>query len=110
MKHSARILVALGVTLGMAALPGGASAADVTENFDTVVPAGWASDNQSSTLGPTNWFQGTHPDSGGPFNAFNGAPTAYAAANFNNADSGSPATISNWLISPKLSTLTDGDA
>ena len=94
-----KILGLLGV--GLLAGPMAASAAVLlSEGFDTVIPAGWSTQNNSSPLGTTGWFQGN--DS--VFAAQAGAPGAYVAANFNNTSGG---TISNWLLSPELS-LADG--
>ena len=67
------------------------------EGFDDITNLpGWASQNNSSPLGSTDWFQGNDV----VFPAQAGAPTAYLAANFNN--SGSPGTISNWMMTPVL--------
>lgn len=56
----------------------------------------WFVQNNSDPLGLTDWFQGNPT----VFPAHAGAPDAYIGANFNN--SGSPGTISNWLITPLL--------
>src|SRR5688500_20207414 len=52
---------------------------NLTENFDTVVPAGWTANNQSQPVGSIGWFQGND----GVFPAHQRAPTAYAGVNFN---------------------------
>ncbi|MCB9154482.1 MAG: choice-of-anchor J domain-containing protein, partial [Caldilineae bacterium] len=63
---------------------------------------GWFFQNNSEPLGVTDWFQGND----GVFPSQAGATTAYIAANFNN--SGSPGTISNWMLTPEMS-MSDGD-
>lgn len=75
------------------------SAVVIDEGFDditTLAGAGWLQVNNSNPLGVTNWSQGVDT----VFPAFDGAPTAYISANFNN--SGSPGTISNWLVTPEI--------
>jgi hypothetical protein len=70
----------------------------LTEGFDnvsTLAGSGWTLVNRSSPLGTTGWFQGNT----GAFNSHAGAPDAYIAANYLNADGGN---ISNWLITPVL--------
>jgi hypothetical protein len=81
---------------------GTAQADNFSEGFDTVLPAGWTTQNNSTTPGSTGWFQGT-PD---VFTAFSGADTSYIAANFNS--DASNGTISNWLITPTMS-FNNGD-
>ena len=78
----------------------------INEGFDdiTMLP-GWVMINHSEPLGLLGWFQGNDA----AFPAFDGAPTAYIAANFN--DASGVGTISNWLLTPQLrlqsgSTLT----
>ena len=81
------------------------SPADFSEGFDdiTLLPGqGWFFQNNSEPLGVTDWFQGND----GVFPSQAGATTAYIAANFNN--SGSPGTISNWMLTPEMS-MSDGD-
>lgn len=91
------------LALGLMTIGASASAADLTEGFEVVVPAGWTATNNSTTVGTTGWFQGNtavFPGMAGP------TDTSYAGANFNNlAGSGN---ISNWLISPTLS-FNNGD-
>lgn len=89
------------LALGLMVAGANATAADLTEGFEVVVPAGWTTQNNSTTIGTTGWFQGNTA----VFSAQAGSPTSYAGANFNNVSSG---TISNWLISPTLS-FNDGD-
>lgn len=77
----------------------------LTESFDNVAGlsgSGWVLFNLSSPIGTTNWFQG---DSN-IFASQAGAPSAYIAANFNNAAVGG--TISNLLLSPVFSTVLPG--
>ncbi|MCV2350846.1 choice-of-anchor J family PEP-CTERM protein [Paucibacter sp. Y2R2-4] len=84
------------------AFAGSASAASVTEGFETVTPTGWTTKNNSQPLGTTGWFQGNTT----VFDAQAGSATSYAGANFNNT--GSVGTISNWLITPTWS-FNNGD-
>ncbi len=79
------------------------SPADFSEDFlDITNLPGWAFQNNSEPLGSTSWFQGN--DSVFPAQA--GSPTAYIAANFNNASGAG--TISNWMMTPELN-LSNGD-
>jgi hypothetical protein len=82
----------------------GTAHSSLTENFNdiTTLPgAGWVQTNNSSPLGTTGWFQGND----GIFPAQAGAPDAYIAANFFNADTGG--NISNWLLTPTLTMNND---
>jgi hypothetical protein len=94
--------------LAVIAVSSPASAAVVTEGFDTVVPASWTAVNNSSPLGSTSVFQGETTSGIGPFDAHTGAPSSYAAMNFNST-TGSTGTISTWLVTPEYSTLSNGD-
>jgi len=73
-----------------------------TENFDTVVPAGWTVQNNSSPIGSLNYFQGNPA----VFTSQAGATNSYAGVNFNSG--AGTATISDWLISPNR-TFKNGD-
>lgn len=90
------------LAVGLMVAGASASAASLTENFDVVVPAGWTSKNNSTTVGTTSWFQGNDT----VFPAHSGASNAYAGANFNSTTGAG--TISTWLISPTLS-FNNGD-
>lgn len=90
------------LALGLLTAGASASAADLAEGFEVVVPAGWATQNNSTTVGTTGWFQGNTA----VFEAQAGTPTSYAGANFNSVTNSG--TISNWLISPTLS-FNNGD-
>jgi hypothetical protein len=82
-----------------------ANAQAITEGFDaiTTLPAsGWATSNQSTTVGTTGWFQGN----GTTIPAQAGAATSAIQANFNNTTASND--ISNWLIAPNR-TLRNGD-
>jgi hypothetical protein len=79
-----------------------ASAASLTEGFDSVLPTGWTATNNSSPLGTSSWFQGNDA----VFSSQSGATTSYIAANYNNG--AGTATISDWLITPTL-TFNNGD-
>lgn len=97
-----RALAPVSLAVGLMAAGASAGAADLAEGFEVVVPAGWATQNNSSAVGTTGWFQGNTA----VFSAHAGAPTSYAGANFNNVTG--TGTISNWLISPTLS-FNNGD-
>ncbi|MGH7179452.1 MAG: choice-of-anchor J domain-containing protein [Tepidisphaeraceae bacterium] len=89
-------------SVAVAAVATTAFGSSMTQNFDTVVPAGWATQNNSSPIGTTNWFQGNPT----VFPAQGGATSSYAGANFNNTTGTN--TISNWLMSPQ-DTFNVGD-
>lgn len=72
----------------------------LVEAFDAGVPAGWVAANRSNPLGAVSWFAG-NPAVFGPQ-----ASSGYAAANFlATADGG---TVSDWLVSPQLPNLQNG--
>jgi PEP-CTERM motif len=75
-----------------------AQAASWSENFNTVLPAGWTATNNSAALGTEGWFQGNTS----LFSAQAGAADSYAAANLNSGGGAAGATISNWLITPSM--------
>lgn len=95
--------------MAVGAPAGAATAADLTESFDSWTPAGWTTQNNSSPIGtmPAGWFGANQIEPSLVFGSYNGDPKAYAAANFNST-SGS-GTISAWLITPQLTELTQGD-
>ena len=111
------VAVASALMAVAAAAPGDARA-DLSESFDpgagpgaAWVPAGWTGTNRSQPLGVTSWFQGNPPSSvpdPGPFPAHQGVDASYVAANHNSTTGGS-GTISNWLITPQITSLSDGD-
>ena len=74
----------------------------LSEGFNSVLPAGWATQNNSTPVGGTGWFQG----STGVFLAQSGPPDSYISANFNNVSGAN--TISNWLITPAVP-IKNGD-
>lgn len=77
-----------------------AAPSTLTESFDNVGAlsgAGWSFVNNSTPAAGPNWFQGN----AGVFASQEGAPGAYAAANFLSTGQGDGA-ISNWLITPVL--------
>lgn len=89
------------------ALPSPASAAVMTEGFDTVPATGWTIANHSSPVGPLSVFQGSNVAAGGPFDAQAGAANSYAGMNYNST---SPVgTISTWLVTPQYTSLSNGD-
>lgn len=86
------------VTALTLAFAGSASAASLTQGFDTGVPVGWTVKNNSVPVGTIAWFQG---GSGTTFAGHAGGQTSYVAANFNST--GNVGTISDWLILPSMS-------
>lgn len=76
----------------------------LTENFDVAIPlpTGWSQKNNSDAGGLTAWFQGNSA----VFPSFNGGPDAYIGANYNNTGGTS---ISNWLMTPTFTTISNGD-
>jgi len=66
----------------------------INEGFNSVLPAGWAQVNNSSTIGTQPlWYAGT------AFPPY--SPTEYVAVNYNCTTSGN--SISNWLMTPVIS-------
>lgn len=84
------------------AFAGSASAASLTEDFDSGIPAGWTIANNSVPVGSNTWFQGNPL----VFDAHAGAANSYAAVNFNST--AGVGDISNWLILPTMS-FSNGD-
>lgn len=89
--------------VGSVALTAPSYAQSFSQNFDTGVPAGWVVTNNSSPLGSTSWFQGNPL----AFPAQSGPANSYVGANFNNT--GNLGTISDWLITPVINNLQNGD-
>ena len=99
---SFKILVGM-CLVGAALAPSAQAQVYYSEDFDSVLPAGWTSTNISTTIGTSpNWFQGNPT----VFNAQAGATNSYAGANFN-ATTGA-GTINLWLITSSL-TVNNGD-
>ena len=73
-----------------------------TEGFETVPPAGWTVQNNSSPTGPLGWHQGSST----VFPAHQGLPNSYAVSDSNSTIGNG--MISNWLISPNW-TFRNGD-
>jgi len=83
----------------------GATGQQLTQSFDditTLAGAGWVFTNNSAATGTTGWFQGNSA----VFAAQTGVPGSYIAANFLNAAFGG--NVSNWLLSPALTNLQNG--
>jgi hypothetical protein len=77
----------------------------LSENFDSVAglaAAGWVMTNNGNPAGSTGWFQGNTA----AFSSQAGAANSYVAANLNGTTFGG--NISNWLITPALTSLQDG--
>lgn len=90
----------LALFLAAALLPAAAQAQPLVEGFDAGVPAGWVVTNHSSPVGSTNWFAGNTAVFG-PH-----ASAGYVGANFNATTDGG--TVSDWLLSPQLTSLQNG--
>lgn len=74
---------------------------DFTSPFSAAA-SGWVRTNNSASPNGT-WAQGT----GTVFAAFNGGANDYYSVNFASTSASTPATISNWLITPSV-TLQNG--
>lgn len=72
------------------------------ENFDNVLPTGWAQQNRSLPLGVATWFQGNPA----AFPSHSGADNSYIGSNFQATTT--VGTISNWLFTPVLN-IKNGD-
>ena len=80
-----------------------AGTSSFTENFDVAdpLPSGWAQKNNS--LSPAGgYFQGNPA----AMSAYNGAPNAYIGVNYQSGID----NLSNWLFTPTLSNLNNGDS
>ena len=104
-RFTSRALTVGLVAGAMAITAAPAQAANVTEGFDDVTTlTDWQQVNLSQPSGTTTWFQGNPT----VFPAQAGAATnSYIGANFNNT--AGTGTISNWLISPKQTSLSSAD-
>jgi hypothetical protein len=89
--------------VGMTAIVAEPAQAAYVQNFDVVVPAGWAVANNNNPVGALPfWYQGVDPASDPlSFPAFNGPPTSYAAATYLGTSSAT-GEIDTWLISPEF--------
>ena len=82
-----------------------AQAASFSEGFESgTTPTGWQVVNLSSPLGTQSWSQGV---ASGDFTAQAGTPSSFFAANFEDGDG--VATISDWLITPRQTSLSSTD-
>jgi hypothetical protein len=84
----------------------GVGAQPLTQDFDditTLAGAGWVLTNNSTAGNITGWFQGNSLI----FPSQAGAAGSYIGANFLNA--GLSGNVSNWLISPNLPALQNGE-
>lgn len=97
------ILVGALTTLMLVSVPSSASAALYTEGFDSPSLVGWTAKNNSAPVGSTTVYMGDTT----VFPAHQGAATSYVAMNYNST--GNTGTISTWFITPKYSTLSNGD-
>ena len=101
MRHLTRPVLLLLASLASSA----ATAQVLTQAFDdvtTLAGAGWVFTNNSNPAGTTGWFQGNTA----VFTSQTGADRSYIAANFNGAGFGG--NVSDWLITPVLSSLRNG--
>jgi hypothetical protein len=75
-----------------------AQVSSLSENFDEVVPSGWAAINNSTGPGHA-WTQGDVRK----FAAYTGVMASYAGVGYESVKSSTEdGTISNWLITPEL--------
>lgn len=98
---------ALGLVAGALAVTTAqpAQAATFSEGFESgTTPTGWQVVNLSSPLGTQSWSQGSAEDG---FSAQAGTPNSFFAANFQ--DGAGLATISDWLITPRQTSLSSTD-
>ncbi len=110
MKLSRSILAAASA-LALAGVGFDASAQSFSEGFnDATLPAGWVATNLSTRNSTGNpWATGigiTDADGTVVVDPFEGA--GFAIANYTSIGSGS-GTISNWLITPEMTTISNGD-
>ena len=98
---ASRLLLAAAAVL----VSGSVAGQPLTQNFDdvsTLAGAGWTFVNNSNPAGTTGWFQGNTA----VFSSQAGAAGSYIAANLNGTTFGG--NVSNWLITPTLTSLQDG--
>ena len=98
---------ALGLVAGALAVTTAqpAQAATFSEGFESgTTPTGWQVVNLSSPLGTDSWSQGVAE---GDFAAHAGTPSSFFAANYE--DGAGLATISDWLITPRQTSLSSTD-
>lgn len=110
MKFNAS-LVSTAVGLALAGFAVQSQAQSFTEGFnDTTIPTGWVTTNLSTRASTGNiWGVGdgiTDPDGNIVVPPYEGA--GFAIANYTSIGSGS-GTINNWLISPELMKIQNGD-
>lgn len=80
-----------------------AHAATIIEGFDSGVPAGWTTTNQSEPLGAAVW---TQCNGAVPIGFIGGAGSCVTVNYQSTLGTG---TISNWLISPLITNVKNGD-
>jgi hypothetical protein len=100
-------LAVLGLVAGALAVTttAPAQAASYTEGFEgTTTPAGWQVVNLSSPIGDQSWSAG---EADTDFSAQAGTPNSYFATNYEAGND--VATISDWLITPKQTSLSSTD-
>lgn len=100
-RFASSLLLATGIVF----LSSPAASQPLSENFDSVAglaAAGWVMTNNSNPAGTTAWFQGNTA----VFSSQAGAAGSYIAANLNGTTFGG--NVSNWLITPTLTSLQDG--
>lgn len=84
-----------------------AQAVTIAEGFNSGVPAGWTRTNLSSPLGASQWVQcGTNGST--ILQGFLGGSNSCVSVDYNST-TGSTGTISNWLITPLITTLKNND-
>ncbi|MEO5735307.1 MAG: choice-of-anchor J domain-containing protein, partial [Rubrivivax sp.] len=113
MTHS-KLLTTAAIALALGGTFSAAQAQSFTQGFDgggPGLPAGWLSTNNSTNAAPAvTWSVGTAivDDQGTPV-VFPQAGFSFALVNFNSVASGS-GTISNWMFSPQINTISNGDS
>jgi hypothetical protein len=110
LQHARRLAltIALLFTIIRLATPNQtAKAVTIAEGFDNGVPGNWKKDNRSSPAGNSQWVQCATNNSTITV-GFIGGLRSCVSADVNSTTGGS-GTISNWLISPVITTLKNND-
>lgn len=109
-KHFTRKLIVLLLAITHVTLT---TAQSFSESFNDVptlfASGGWANQNLSNPVGPSIWSQGATA-TWNSFDNSNGLNTDWAVCNFNSIAAASAGTISNWMFTPTITTLSNGDS
>jgi hypothetical protein len=95
------------VATALTGLSSSALADTFVSGFDTGLPAGWVTTNNSNPAGSKGWFHANAFPSEAVFPAHLGPTNSYAAVNFT-ATTGGTGTINAWLVSQQF-TWAAGD-